>query len=176
MTTYGNGKARSAMWRRHWTCALLVLACFAGFAGFAGLVGCTGGVPSIPEAPNEILKKADGYFQRGKYWPSSELYKAFLAKYPGDDRSDYAQFMLAESYFNDEEYPLAAVEYRILVSNYGYSDYVDDGYFREGVCLYEQCPKPALDQTKCYEALDKFNRFVQIFPNSPLIYTSYTGD
>jgi len=39
--------------------------------------------------------------------------------------------MLGESYFNMEEYALAAVEYRVLVTNYGYSEYVDEGYFRK---------------------------------------------
>jgi outer membrane assembly lipoprotein YfiO len=130
---------------------------------------CVGGMPRVPNAPDDILTSADRYFERHKYVQSAELYKAFLQRYPGHDRSDYAQFRLAESYYGQREWLLAAVEYRILVTNYGYSDYVDDGYYREGLCYFELCPKPQLDQTKCQEGLEKLRRFVQVFSNSPLV-------
>jgi len=77
--------------------------------------------------------------------------------------------MLAETYFKEEEYPLAAVEYRVIVSDYGYSDYVDDAFFKEAVCSYQQAPKPQLDQTKSFEAYSRFKQFLQTFPNSPLV-------
>jgi outer membrane protein assembly factor BamD len=133
------------------------------------LMGCAGGIPSIPDSPESIIEKGNSYFERGKYFQSSELFKAFLLRHPGHARSDYAQFMLAESYFNDEDYALAGVEYQLLVTNYGYSDYVDDGYFREAVSLYRQSPKASLDQSRCYDALGKFDRFVMVFNQSPLV-------
>jgi outer membrane protein assembly factor BamD len=140
----------------------LILAC-------AMCAGCAGGMPSIPNSPDEIVAKGDRYFQRGKFYSSQELFKAFLERYAGHDRSDYAQFKLAESYFNQEEYALAAVEYRVLVTNYGYSEYVDEGFFKQGVCSYLQSPKSQLDQTKAYEALSQFQQFVQVFKDSPLV-------
>ncbi len=133
------------------------------------LVGCAGGMPSIPNTPADILKKADSYFARNKYFQSQELYKAFLQRYPGDDRSDYAQFRLAESLYSGEEYGLAAVEYHILVNDYGYSEYVDDGYFKESLCFYYQALKPPLDQSKRLEAMTKLERFITVFPQSPLV-------
>jgi len=132
-------------------------------------LGCAGGMPSIPDSPEDIMAKGDQYFERGKYYPSQELFKAFLTRYSGHERSDYAQFMLAESYFNMEEYALAAVEYRVLVTNYGYSEYVDEGYFKEALCNYNQSPKAQLDQTKAYEALSQFEQFVRVFSSSPMV-------
>jgi outer membrane protein assembly factor BamD len=139
-----------------------------GLAALAWM-GCAGGMPSIPDTPEDIIAKGDQYFERRKYYPSQELFKAFLSRYSGHERSDYAQYMLAESYFNMEEYALAAVEYRVLVTNYGYSEYVDEGYFREAMCNYNQSPKPQLDQTKAYEALSQFEQFVRVFSASPLV-------
>jgi len=133
------------------------------------VMGCAGGMPSIPNSPEEILSKGDQYFQKGKYYSSQELFKAFLARHAGHERSDYAQFMMAESYFHMEEFALAAVEYRVLVTNYGYSEYVDEGYFKEALCGYNQSPKSQLDQTKAYEALSQFQQFVRVFQSSPLI-------
>jgi outer membrane protein assembly factor BamD len=132
-------------------------------------MGCAGGMPSIPNSPEEILSKGDQYFRKGKYYPSQELFKAFLTRHAGHERSDYAQFMLAESYFHMEEYALGAVEYRVLVTNYGYSEYVDEGYFKEALCSYHQSPKSQLDQAKAYEALSQFQQFVQVFKSSPLV-------
>ena len=133
------------------------------------IVGCAGGIPSIPNSPESILEKADAYFARKRYFESQELYKAFLLRYPGDDRSDYAQFKLAESLYNGEEYGLASVEYHILVSNYGYSEYVDDAYFKEALSYYHQALKPSLDQSKRLDALERLERFITVFPQSPLV-------
>ncbi len=146
--------------RKHvvWICFLLPF-----------MFGCVAGIPSIPNSPEEILRSGDAYFQKKKYFQSLELYKAFLIRHPGHERSDYAQFMLAGSLFADKDYVLAVVEYRILVTNYGYSEYVDDGYLKEAIALHMQAPKSALDQTKNHESLTKLERFVQIFPQSPLV-------
>lgn len=137
---------------------------------FVGLsVGCAGGMPSVPSSPDAILAGARDYFDRGKYFQARELYKAFLARYPGNDRSDEAQFYLAESHFYDEEYPLAAIEYRVLVGNYGYSDYVDDAFFKVALCAFQEAPRADLDQTKSFEALSLFRQFMKTFPKSPLV-------
>jgi outer membrane protein assembly factor BamD len=133
------------------------------------VLGCAGGVPKIPNDADALLSKGDRYFERGKYFGSQELFKAFITRYPGHDRSDYAQFMLGESYFADRDYAMASVEYQILVTNYGYSEYVDDGYFKQALCSWKQSPKPQLDQTMAYEALAKFEQFIQVFTQSPLI-------
>lgn len=133
------------------------------------VLGCAGGMPKIPDTPVAVLAKADDYFAREKNYQAQELYKAFLSRYPGHDRSDYAQYMLAESYLANREYPLAAVEYQILMSNYGYSEYVDDALFKIGVCYFHESPKPQRDQQKAMDALSRFNQFLQTFPNSPLV-------
>ena len=133
------------------------------------LAACAGGVPRVPASPDAVLTNADQYFARKKYFQAQHLYKSFLQRYPGHARSDHAQFMLAESMFADEDYALAAVEYRILISNYGYSDYVDDAYLREALCLYYQSPRIELDQRMSEDALNKLKTFPRVFPNSPLV-------
>jgi len=144
--------------------AVLVLVMFA-----VHLSGCAGGIPKIPDDPDAALTKADEYYQREKWFQAQEMYKAFLSRYPGHDRSDYAQFMLAESYYNNREYPLAAVEYQILQNNYGYSEYIDDALFKRGLCYYHESPKYQRDQQKAREALSMFNQFMQTYPGSALI-------
>jgi outer membrane protein assembly factor BamD len=133
------------------------------------VVGCAGGVPRVPNSAQGVLERGDAYFDRKMYFHSQEMYKAFLLRYPGDDRSDYAQFKLGESLFYGEEYALAAVEYHVVTTNYGYSEWVDDAYFKEALCYYHQGLKPPLDQTKRLDALERMERFITVFPQSPLI-------
>ncbi|MFH1755690.1 MAG: outer membrane protein assembly factor BamD [Candidatus Latescibacterota bacterium] len=133
------------------------------------LMSCAGGMPSIPKQPEALLQKGIDHFDRGKYFQAQELFKAFLSTYPGHDRGDYAQFMLAESYFKDDEYPLATVEYRIVISDYSYSEYVDDAFLGEAKCFYEQAPKSQLDQSRSFEALSRLRQFAITFATSPLM-------
>lgn len=130
--------------------------------------GCVGSMPSIPNTPEAVLEKGDRYFKERDYFKSIELYRNFTSRYPGHDRSDYAQFKLAESYFHDRQYPLAAVEYQILLGNYNYSEYVDDALLKIGLCFYHESPKPPRDQQKSHDALSRLNQFVQTYPNSDL--------
>jgi outer membrane protein assembly factor BamD len=145
--------------------ALVLFACAAALA-----VSCGG--PYAPKKVNlasEKLAIADRLFGSGSYGRSAIEYKDFLATFAGDERSDYAQFRLAESYRLDEQYALAQIEYQILMHDYGYSEYIDDAFFLEGLCAFLQAPRVERDQTKTYEALDRLNRFVQTFPSSPRI-------
>jgi len=117
--------------------------------------------------PDEKLRVADDLYSRKKYTQAGMEYKDFLAVFAGDERSDYAQYMLAESYRGAREYALASVEYRILIADYGYSEYIDDAFFLEGLCSFEMTQRAERDQTQAFDALTRINRFLDIFPNSP---------
>jgi outer membrane protein assembly factor BamD len=149
--------------------AARMVATLAASLGALWLAACAGSLPSIPDTPDAVMAKADALFARDSYFQSAEVYRAFLERYPGHDRSDVAQFRLAESYFRDGEYELAAVEYQILLANYGYSDHAPEALFRIGVCFWEQSPKASRDQQKSYDALAKFEQFIQTFPDHPLV-------
>jgi len=146
-----------------------LLSVFVLALALVGYSGCGGGAPRIPDSPEAVLAKGDNYYQNEKFYQSQEVFKAFLSRYPGHDRSDYAQFMLAESYYNNREWPLAAVEFQILLNNYGYSDYIDDALFKIGLCYFQETPKSERDQQKAEDALSRFNQFLQTFPGSPLV-------
>lgn len=133
-----------------------------------GVASCGG--PYVPKKMNvagDKLGMADRLFAKGKYGDAALEYKDFLASFAGDERCDYAQFRLGESYRMNGEYALAEVEYRILINDYAYSEYVDDAFFLEGLCSFKESPQVERDQTKTEEALDRLTRFVQTFPKSP---------
>ncbi len=142
-----------------------------GFLVVAVVAWCAAscGGPYAPKKVNvagDKLAFADKLFAKAKFGDAALEYKDFLATFAGDERCDYAQFRLAESYHMDKEYALAEIEYRILINDYGYSEYVDDAFLLEGLCAFRQSLRAERDQAKSYEALDRLTRFVQLFPTS----------
>jgi outer membrane assembly lipoprotein YfiO len=133
------------------------------------VVSCAGGMPKVPAKPEEVLKRADDLLAKGKHLQAVALYQKFLENYVGHERADYAQYQLGQSYLGAEDYELAAVEYQVLITNYGYSEWVDDAIFQTGVCLWRQAPKPQRDQQKSIDALSRFNQFLQTYPDSPRV-------
>jgi outer membrane assembly lipoprotein YfiO len=133
------------------------------------LCSCAGGMPKVPATPDAVLERADEYLSRGKRTQAIALYQQFLDRYVGHERADYAQFKLAESYLAAHEFALAAVEYQVVVSNYGYSEWVDDALFQIGVCYWREAPRTARDQQKALDALSRFNQFLQIYPDHPRV-------
>jgi len=143
----------------------------------AALCAASCGGPYTPKRMNLATDKialADRLFDKGDYRAAAGEYKDFLATFAGDERNDYAQYRLAESYRCDEEYALAEVEYRILINEHQYSDWVDDAFYLEGVCAFRQAPRSERDQTKSHQALDRLNRFLQMFPSSPRLEEART--
>ena len=138
------------------TRAVLVVALFSG---------CAGGMPKVPATPQAVLERADDYQRRGKEREAIALYTQFIERYAGHERADYAQFQLGEAHFKAREYPMAAVEYQLLISNYGYSEWVDDAVFQLGVCAWNEAPKYPRDQTKSVDALGRFNQFLLTYPD-----------
>jgi outer membrane protein assembly factor BamD len=137
-------------------------------AGFAwGMASCAGGMPRVPAKPEDVLARADELLAKGKHLQAVALYQKFLENYVGHERADYAQFKLGESYLEGEEYELAAVEYQVLITNYGYSEWVDDAIFQTGVCMWRQAPRAERDQQESIDALSRFNQFLQTYPDSP---------
>lgn len=131
---------------------------------FLWIMSCAGGMPKVPAKPEDVLTRADDLLKRGKHLQAVALYQKFLENYVGHERADYAQYKLAESYLEGEEYELAAVEYQVLITNYGYSEWVDEAIFKTGVCLLEEAPRVERDQQKAIDALSRFNQFLQTYP------------
>lgn len=128
---------------------------------------CAGGVSKVPATPEAVLKRADEYYNKGKSMQAVALYQKFLENYVGHERADYAQYKLADSYLQGKQYELAAVEYQLLITNYGYSEWVDDAIFQTGVCYWKEAARAERDQQKALDALSRFTQFLTTFPDNP---------
>lgn len=129
---------------------------------------CAGGLPKVPATPEAVLQRADELQSKRKFAQSIALYETFLDRYAGHDRADYAQYQLGMSHFGAGDYPVAAVEFQVLMTSYGYSEWVDDALFHTGLSFWRDAPRPARDQQKSVDALSRFNQYLQTYPEAPL--------
>ncbi|HEX04061.1 MAG TPA: outer membrane protein assembly factor BamD [Bacteroidetes bacterium] len=86
-----------------------------------------------------------------------------------DRPSDSAQYLLAESHFEMDEYIISASEYEKLISQYPRSPLVEEGEYKLGLSFYELSPKYQKEQVYTDKAVEMFQLFIEDFPNSMLV-------
>lgn len=118
---------------------------------------------------DERMEIAEKMFKDGDYLDARTQFRIIILNSPGGSLSDKAQFYYAECHFNLKEYILAIAEYEKLVRVYSNSEYVDDAQYKLALSYYKLSPKPALDQTNTEKAIVEFQKFLEDYPNSPLV-------
>jgi outer membrane protein assembly factor BamD len=53
----------------------------------------------------------------------------------------------------------------VVITGYGYSEYVDDALFKTGLCYWKESPRVQRDQQKTTDALSRFSQYRQTFPD-----------
>lgn len=91
----------------------------------------------VPEDKDALFKQAQEKFAAGDHQETRRLLRHFTTRYGDDKRMDEAQLMLGESYFAEEKYAPAIVEYKKLVEQYKDSPKVSDALFKIGMCFYQ---------------------------------------
>lgn len=120
---------------------------------------------------------AEDLFERGKqkfenedYLEAIDDFTAVTVQYPGSAVADDAEFYLADSRFQRDEYLLAAYEFETLKRNMPASPLVAQAQYKIGLCYYKLSPKPDLDQLNTKKAIDEFQNFLEYFPTHPLAH------
>jgi len=118
----------------------------------------------------EQFAQAQKLFNKKKYFESAEEFQKVIYNYPGANIIDTAQYFLANSYLEDEQFELAAVEFERLIKNYPRSDFAPDSRFLTGYARYRAAPRHyGLDQSELLEAIRIMEDFVIDYPDSRLI-------
>jgi outer membrane protein assembly factor BamD len=133
-------------------------------------VGCGGRASLSNLSADKLFTLGKEKYDDGKYRTAVEYFQAIVYDYPGESFVDTAQYYLALSYFSNEDYELARVEFNRLMTYYPSSVYADHAQFLRSVCLYEATPKHyGLDQSPLYEAIRQFEDFLIDNPESELV-------
>ena len=111
-------------------------------------------------------EKAMSQYEEEDYGDAARALETVISIGRGTDYGRDAQYYLAESYFKDRRYLLAASEYERFLQFHPNSPRREEVAFKEALSYYHLSPRFRLDQSYTENAIEKFRLFLSRFPNS----------
>ncbi|ADY72739.1 outer membrane assembly lipoprotein YfiO [Desulfurobacterium thermolithotrophum DSM 11699] len=124
----------------------------------------------------KIPRTAEGLYQEGMkaakegdWGKSTEMLEKALEGELPPSKQELAKITLANSYFNDQDFENAALNYEEFLDLYPASPRAKDALFRLGISYLNLVKGPQWDQTFTKKAIRAFEKFVKEFPNDPRV-------
>ncbi|MDX1532261.1 MAG: outer membrane protein assembly factor BamD, partial [Rhodothermales bacterium] len=103
-------------------------------------------------------------YERGKYDRAVEYFQHVFDFGRANEWADDAQYFLAQSYFQDRQYLLAANEFTRFVELYRQDARVEEGEYLRALSYYRLSPPYQLDQTDTETALTYLRLYLAKYP------------
>ena len=113
-------------------------------------------------------EKAEELFKKGKYGRTTDKLEEILATCAGTGYMEQAQFLMAESYFNMEDWLEARGEYGSFILNFPGSPFIETAEFRKAVSSFNMEFRVSRDEANTTIAMKDFERYLSNYPESPL--------
>jgi len=124
---------------------------------------------------NKILKSTDyelkytyakKYFDQKKYGRSITLLEELVPIFKGTSNAEESLFLLAQSFFYDKDYTTSTQYYTAYYNTYPRGEYAELARFNAAYGMYLDSPDVRLDQTSTYKAIQEFQNFLELYPQS----------
>lgn len=131
---------------------------------------CAGEFNKVYKSPDvdykyEYAKEA---FANGKFMQASTLLEELITIKKGTDEAQECLYMLAMAQYCNRDYEAASATFKKYGSSYPRGVYAENAAFYVGQSLYESAPEPRLDQTPTIGAINAYQQFLDLFPDSKL--------
>lgn len=113
-------------------------------------------------------EKAEAMYKEGKYGRVQDKLEEILTLCAGTGYMEQSQFLLAESYFNLEEWIEARGEYGSFILNFPGSPFIETAEFRKAISSFNMEFRVSRDETNTTLAMKDFERYLSNYPDSPL--------
>ena len=107
-------------------------------------------------------------FAEGKFGNAETLLLDLISLRKGSDTGEEALYMLAMSQYMNRDYETASTTFKKYYTSYPKGLYAEHAMYYVGQSLYESAPEPRLDQTPTIGAINAYQQFIDLFPNSAL--------
>ncbi|HJX70542.1 MAG TPA: outer membrane protein assembly factor BamD [Bacteroidales bacterium] len=115
---------------------------------------------------NLKYKKAFEYYNKGDYARAGTLFEQIASFFRGTTKADSVYFFQAMTYFKQNDFILAGHTFKTFSDTYGNSPFAEEATYYVGYCFYLTSPRPELDQTDTYQAIQSLRLFMIRYPNS----------
>ncbi|WP_244824890.1 MULTISPECIES: outer membrane protein assembly factor BamD [Carboxylicivirga] len=106
------------------------------------------------------------YYEQEDYTRAATLLGQLVNIYRGTDKAEEANYVYANCLYGLNDFLTAGHYYREYVKNFPAGDYAEECQYMSAYCYYMRSPKPRLDQTTTEEAIQEFQLFINMYPNS----------
>ena len=130
------------------------------------LSGCGGKTAYVARSAGEAFTFAMESYQKGDYDEAVSGFQRVIFNFPGVELVEEAIYYLADSYFMDEDYLLAANEFKRVSSEFPDGPYALVSLYKLGLCYMRLSLSYQLDQKDTKRAIDSFETLVNRFPES----------
>lgn len=113
--------------------------------------------------------KAMSLYEEEDFSEAAEAFEIVTRSGRGTEYGQLAQFYLAESYFYGRRYLLAASEYERFIQYYPRNEKRIEAEYKTALSYYKQSPRFKLDQTATKKALERFQLFINRYPDSDYV-------
>jgi len=120
----------------------------------------------------EKYKAAETFYKEGDYKRALRLLSQVVPAYRGKPQAERISYYEADTYYKLEDYYIAQYKYERFAKSYPKSDKLEEAYFKEAKSAYELSSRYSLDQTETISALEKFQTFINDYPESEFLENS----
>jgi len=126
---------------------------------------------------NRVLKSPDSDFRyeyakqcfaEGKYQRAVTLLLDLVAVMKGGDNAQESLYMLGMAQYMTGDYESAAQTFKKYGSSFPKGVYAEKASFYVGQSLFESSPEPRLDQSPTIGAINAYQAFLDLYPDSPM--------
>ena len=112
--------------------------------------------------------KAEALFKEKKYGRVQDKLEEIMSLCAGTGYLEQTSFLLAESYFNLEQWVEARGEYGSFILNFPGSPFVETAEFRKAISSFNMEFRVSRDEANTTIAMKDFERYLSNHPDSPL--------
>jgi outer membrane protein assembly factor BamD len=107
-------------------------------------------------------------FARGQFTRCISLLQEMVTIQKGTDNAQECLYMLAMAEYCDGDYESASATFKKYFTSYPKGIYAEQASYYIGQSLYASTPEPRLDQTQTIGAINAYQEFMDLFPDSKL--------
>jgi len=134
------------------------------------LTGCASEFNSVYKTADNVYKYeyAKQCFAMGKFDNAATLLAELVTIQKGKTTAQESLYMLGMAQYCNRDYESASATFRKYYQSYPKGDYAEQASFYIGQSLFESMPDPRLDQSSTIGAINAYQNFIDIYPDSPL--------
>ncbi|MFN0015183.1 MAG: outer membrane protein assembly factor BamD, partial [Saprospiraceae bacterium] len=113
-----------------------------------------------------VLKKAFEYYEKGEYQRSQTLFDLVLNSIRGGKDAEKAYYQYAYTYYHLGQYVLSAYYFKNFSNTFTTSPFREEAAYMSAYSNFLLSPTFRLDQGNSQQAIDEFQLFANLFPQS----------